>query len=135
MERRGFLCGHDERRWFVGAIPEAASGVVNVRTVRHALQPTLVQPAAAQLRPKPHIMQLVFRRGGTPLYVSRDHPNGLSQASHDALPDDVRRRQSWRQMVRDAEVFATGRITHPDNATLVLHGWHRVLMNTEAGAH
>jgi hypothetical protein len=66
MERRGFLCGHDERRWFVAAIPEAASGVVNVRTVRHALQPTLVQPAAAQLRPKPHIMELVFRRGGPP---------------------------------------------------------------------
>lgn len=109
-EMSRFLCGHDERHWFVAAIPEAASGVVNVRTAKHALQPTLVQAADARLRPKerlrrrnhafrrqgewflvpatgfepdprlvlrrarisrgggskPHIMELVFRRGGTP---------------------------------------------------------------------
>jgi hypothetical protein len=51
-EKSRFLCGHDERHWFVAAIPEAASGVVNVRTAKHALQPTLVQAAAAQLRPR-----------------------------------------------------------------------------------
>lgn len=44
LERDGenkhkFLCGHDERHWFVAAIPEAARGVTSVRTAFDALQP------------------------------------------------------------------------------------------------
>ena len=62
------------------------------------------------------------------------HPTGLTQEKFDALSDEERRKQSWRQMVRDAEVFALGRIRHDDHATLVLHGWHQVFMNTEPGA-
>ena len=177
-EKSRFLCGHDERHWFVAAIPESESGVVNIRRAKEALQPQVVRDAVQRLRPKvrlrrrttafsrqgewffvpvpgfepdlrlvlrreplsrgngskPHLMELAFRRGGTMLYVSRDHPAGLLQADFDALDDDVRRRQNWRQMVRDAEVFAKGRISHPDHATLVLVPWHRVLMNTEPGA-
>jgi hypothetical protein len=34
----------------------------------------------------------------------------------------------------DAEVYARGRVSHRDHKTVVLAGWHRVLMNTEAGA-
>lgn len=37
-------------------------------------------------------------------------------------------------MVRGADVFAMGRVSHPDHATVVLRGWHRVLMNTERDA-
>ena len=32
---------------------------------------------------------------------------------------------------RNAEVYVRGRVWHPDHKTLVLSGWHRVLMNTE----
>jgi hypothetical protein len=37
-------------------------------------------------------------------------------------------------MVRDPEVYAQGAVRHPDHATIRLHGWHRVLMNTEREA-
>jgi hypothetical protein len=176
-EKSRFLCGHDERHWFVSAIPEAASGVVTVRNAMEALQPAAVRAAAHRIRPKerlrrhtkvfrrqgewffvpvsdlepdprlvlrrepvsrgrgkPHIMEFAFRRGGTTVYVSRVHPTGLTQEKFDALSDDDRRKQSWRQMVRDASVFAKGRIRHPDHATLVLREWHQVFMNTEPGA-
>jgi len=79
-------------------------------------------------------MEFAFRRGGTTVYVSRVYPTGLMQEKFDALSDDDRRKQSWRQMVRDATVFAKGRIPHPDHATLVLREWHQVFMNTEPGA-
>lgn len=38
-----FLCGHDERHWFVAAVPESARGVTGVATAKQALQPELVQ--------------------------------------------------------------------------------------------
>ena len=38
----------------------------------------------------------------------------------------------WRAMWRNAGVYVRGRIRHPDHATITLHGWHRVLMNTES---
>jgi hypothetical protein len=46
-EKHKFLCGHDERHWFVAAIPEDAPGVGNVRTAMEALKPAEVQAAQA----------------------------------------------------------------------------------------
>ncbi len=172
-----FLCGHDERHWFVAAIPDKATYVVTVAQAKAALQPPEVQRLAERLRRsqrlrrrtrafqrqgewffvpasnfappqnyilhneplsrgrgKPHRMQHAYRRGGEAVYFSRKYPRGLLQAQFDALSEKEQRGQSWRQMIRDAEVFATGRVTHPDHATLVLRGWHLVLMNTERGA-
>lgn len=48
LERDGgkkhkFLCGHDERHWFVAGIPETARGVTSVRTAFEALQPQAVR--------------------------------------------------------------------------------------------
>ncbi len=37
----------------------------------------------------------------------------------------------WRTMRRNPGVYVRGRIRHPDHATVTLHGWHRVVMNTE----
>jgi hypothetical protein len=37
-----FLCGHDERHWFVAAVPESA-GAKNVRDAMEALKPDLVK--------------------------------------------------------------------------------------------
>jgi hypothetical protein len=48
-DRSRFLCGHDERHWFVAAIPESA-GVTTVSQARQALQPAPVRRAAAGLR-------------------------------------------------------------------------------------
>jgi len=42
------------------------------------------------------------------------------------------KRWGWTMRQRDASsVYVRGRIWHPDHKTVVLDGWHRVLMNTE----
>lgn len=40
-----YLCGHDERHWFVAGIPEAARGVANVFSAMEALKPAEVLEA------------------------------------------------------------------------------------------
>jgi len=47
-EKSKFLCGHDERHWFVAAIPESAP-VGTVRAAKEALKPVEVQATQAQL--------------------------------------------------------------------------------------
>lgn len=37
-----FLCGHDERQWFVAAVPERVLGVKDVRSAKEALKPNEV---------------------------------------------------------------------------------------------
>src|SRR6478609_4658561 len=51
-EKSKFLCSHDERHWFVAAVPEDARGVTGVATAKAALQPALVQSAIGRVRPK-----------------------------------------------------------------------------------
>src|SRR5271154_575275 len=47
VEKPRFLCGHDERHWFVAAIPEAAHAS-NVRTAMEALKPEEVLNAQSR---------------------------------------------------------------------------------------
>lgn len=176
-EKSKFLCGHDERHWFVAAVPETARGVTGVRTAMTALQPEAVRRAVGRKRPKdpfrrrnvayvrqgewffvpehvaapehlvlrdepltrgmgskPHRLEFAFRRGGETVYVNRNHPNGLSQASFGRLSPSDQRNGGWTRMVRDPDLFAMGAVRHADHATIELRGWHRVLMNTENGA-
>src|SRR5580700_2072505 len=46
-DKRKFLCGHDERHWFVAAIPESAP-VGTVRQAKEALKPAEVRTAEAR---------------------------------------------------------------------------------------
>jgi hypothetical protein len=86
-------------------------------------------------RGNPHIVELLYRYDGELVYVSWLYPTGLTEAEFAELPLRRRRRgTSWRQMMRNAQVFARGRVRHPDHSTLVLHTWHRVEMNTEQRA-
>lgn len=48
-----FLCGHDERHWFVAGVPEATRGVGSVRTAMDALKPEAVRRAELQVGVKP----------------------------------------------------------------------------------
>lgn len=48
-QKHKFLCGHDERHWFVAAIPESAP-VGTVRQAKEALKPLEVQRVQARLR-------------------------------------------------------------------------------------
>ena len=176
-DRSKFLCGSDERHWFVAAVPESARGVTGVVSAKEALQPDAVREAVARIRPKdrfrrrntayvrqgewfflptwtvevveseilrnepitrgrgtPHVLELAFRRGGETVYVNAQHPTGITEAKFLRLSNSEIRNGRWQAMVRDPELYAKGAVRHPDHATIDLHGWHRVLMNTEQGA-
>ena len=177
-DKSKFLCGHDERHWFVAAIPEAAS-VGTVRQAKEALKPAEVRAAQARkgikgkarsrrknaayvrqgewfflpvsglvvdakliLRDepisrgsgKPHWADFCYRTGGELVYVSPIYyPNGVSEATYRRLiiKNPKAKGWGWRTFRRNPGVFVRGRIRHPDHKPIVLHGWHRVLMNTE----
>ena len=176
-EKSKFLCGFDERHWFVAAIPESASGVGGVAAAKDALQPDAVRHAVARVRPrdrfrrrnvayvrqgewfflpqwavevddgavlrdepltrglgKSHVLEYAFRRSGETVFVNAVHPTGISVAEFELLPPSQVRAGGWREMVRDPELYAKGAVRHPDHNTIVLHGWHRVLTNTEHAA-
>lgn len=175
ISKSKFLCGHDERHWFVAAIPEVG-GIGDVNRAKEALQPRDVRQLLAQsgLKPneklkrkneiyrrqgewffvpqkqftvekdrilrnepltrgrgsKPHNMEFCYRTGGTTVYVNRQHPTGITQEAYNKLSPD-QRKAGWQVMVRDAGVYAKGRISHADHATIFLPVWCRVMMNTE----
>lgn len=171
-----FLLGHDERHWFVAAIPEQ-SPVSTVAAAKQALKPEQVlleeQSVRSKLRHrrinkvrvrqgewffvpqeivrvesvrihkneplrrgggKPHVCQELFREGGVLVYVSRLHPNGLTQAEFARLSEKERNNTVWNRMVRDPRVFVRGTVRHPDHKTIFLESWHEVFMNTETKA-
>jgi hypothetical protein len=178
-EKHKFLCGHDERHWFVAGIPESAP-VGTVRQAKEALKPAEVRAAQARqglraearnrrknsayrrqgewfflpapglavneslvLRDepltrgnggKPHWAEFCFRTGGETVHVCSRHPNGVSEAQHRKIlaGNPKARGWGWRTMRRNPGVYVRGRIRHADHRTIVLHGWHRVLMNTES---
>jgi hypothetical protein len=104
--------------------------------------PDLLVPEALVLRRepirrgrgKPHMLECAYRLRGTVVWVCPAYPNGLVAEKYHALVkrDPTRKNLAWSQMVRDATVYARGRVTHPDHKTVVLPGWHRVLPNREA---
>jgi hypothetical protein len=177
-DKSKFLCGHDERHWFVAGIPESAS-VGTVRQAKEALKPTEVQVAQARqgLRAKarnrrknsayrrqgewfflpvpdfvvdekfiirneplrrgnggkPHWADLCYRTGGETVYVCSRHPNGVTEVQYKSILARTPKAKGWgwTTMRRNPGVYVKGRIRHADHATITLHGWHRVLMNTE----
>ena len=84
-------------------------------------------------RGKPHMVENVYRRGGTAVYVCPQYRNGLTEKEYKNLLHNhpEKKRLSWQHMARDAEVYAKGRVRHPDHKTIVLPFWHRVLPNKE----
>jgi hypothetical protein len=83
---------------------------------------------------KPHIAQFAFREGGESVKVCDKYPNGVTLSEYSKLIrlDPRAAHWGWRDMQRDAALYVTGSIRHADHATIVLNGWHRVLMNREA---
>ncbi len=85
-------------------------------------------------RGKPHMAEFIYRRGGTNVHVCDEYPTGLTDREYRELVrhDSAKKNLSWRQMARDPEAYAKGRITHPDHKTIVLPFWHRVIPNRES---
>lgn len=173
-----FLCGHDERQWFVAAVPER-EGAASVRTAMEALKPVEVRQAqdrqkvktedrkrrktSAYVRQgewffmpvpeltvaewlilhneplsrgagsKPHTAEFCYRSGGEVVYVCDRHPRGIGEAAYKRLLETRpgARNWAWQVLRRNPQVYVKGRISHADHKTILLPGWHRVLMNTE----
>ncbi len=176
-----FLCGHDERHWFVAAVPERAS-VSTVNTAFEALKPVAVRQRENQLMVKsrkrnrrrneafirqgewffvpvpeglrvderlilrhepiargggkPHMCEELVRQGGESVYVSSQHPQGLTEMQHRRLisRNPKLRNLQWVVQRRNPLVFVRGKVRHADHKSIVLSGWHQVLMNTETQA-
>ena len=77
--------------------------------------------------------QYMYRDGGTAVYVCRRRPTGVTARVYQQLllDDPDARAWNWTSRVRDAKVYVRGRVSHADHKTIVLNGWHQVLMNTE----
>jgi hypothetical protein len=177
LAKQKFLCGHDERHWFVAAIPENEP-VSTVAAAKIALKPEEIrtreeaigisrkesfrrrnaafvrqgewffvpagdvkansllvlrnEPLSRGNGGKPHWAEECYRSGGESVYVSGKYPTGLTALEYNRLPEQERERSNFRVMRRDASVYVRGEIWHPDHETVVLNGWHRVLMNTES---
>jgi hypothetical protein len=177
-DKSKFLCGHDERHWFVAGIPETAP-VGTVRQAREALKPAEVHSAQARkglkakarsrrknaayrrqgewfflpvadlavdeklvLRDEPlsrgnggklHWAEFCYRTGGEAVYVCARYPNGVTEAQYKVIlaGHPNAKGWGWRTMRRNPGVYVKGRIRHPDHRTIVLHQWHRVVLNTE----
>lgn len=181
IEKHRYLCGHDERSWFVAAVPDGQKAVSNVEQAKEALKPQEAIEAQrtskvkrknrhkrhnrgflrqgewffvpaneididekmvfrnepiSRGRGKPHRVEFLYRRGGTKVYVSRQHPNGVSEKTYRRIlrQNPAMKSASWRVMIKDPEVFGRGKVSHPDHATIVLSGWHKILPNTESRA-
>jgi hypothetical protein len=179
-DKQKFLCGHDERHWFVCAVPDRT--VTNVVTAMEALQPPEVrgvvsrkvkrtknrlrrrneafvrqgewffipapelvvnpklvlrnEPISRGNGSKPHMCQYLYRTGGETVHVSRDQSRVMTPKEYGRLMETNPKARSWgwRVMRRNASAYVRGRVWHSDHKTVVLDGWHRVLMNTESQA-
>lgn len=179
LQKQKFLCGHDERHYFVAAIPDGR-GIKSVSDAMEALKPEPAKDSQRTHRvkrkninrrrnsgytrqgewfflPRPnfkpannhtilhneaiqrsggsaHIVEWLCRLGGEKVYVCRRHPNGLTEMEYQALLEQdagARTRWLWRVMQRDAQVYAQGKVRHPDHQTIQLPFWHTVMMSTE----
>lgn len=177
--KQKFLCGHDERHWFIAAIPEDRRAK-NVQDALDALKPQEVLEAqhAQGVKPKdwhkrrnpgymrqgewffvpcpdlkpgpqfsvlhdepiqrtggtPHYVEELIRRGSTTVYVSRQRPEGLTEDEYRDFIAEFPWAEgwNWHVMQRVTEVYAKGKVRHPDHKTITLPFWHRVLLSTEA---
>lgn len=94
-----FLCGHDERHWFVAAVPEAARAA-SVSAAMLALKPSAVRFAeqTERVRPKDRKRRrnAAFRRQGEWFFLPA---NGLSVNHHFVLHNEPLRRGAGKPHV------------------------------------
>lgn len=81
---------------------------------------------------KPHLVEELYREGGTAVYVNRRFPNGLTEGEYQAYRHQhPKSKETFTRTLANPKVYARGKVRHPDHATIRLSGWHRVEPNTE----
>lgn len=155
-----FLLGHDERHWFVAAVP--GDNVHDVRSAIESLRPAEAdgrravrqgewffiadpgvsaksaviyrnEPLSRGAGSKPHFCEELMRRGGVTVMVCSKYPPGVPLAKYENIiaADPKAQRWIWRRMTRDAGVWVRGAVRHRDHKTVHLDGWHSVYLNRE----
>lgn len=168
-----FLCGHDERHWFVAGVDDRSS---TIWEAKESLKPRVVRANQIGVKRKklqkrkneafvrqgewffvpapnlevspnliirkeslqrgtgrPHIAEEIYRAGGTPVRANRLYPEGLSEEEYkkELKINPEISKYNWENRVRNASVYARGKVRHPDHKTIELKGWHRVEGNFE----
>jgi hypothetical protein len=138
--RQKFLCGHDERDWFVAALPQKPEAG-SVREAFEALKPRGVlreqERVGVARRQRQRRRTTAYSRQGEWFFVPR--PDVVVVAKN-VRHNDVLVRDGgtphvvewlYRPGGRDA-LFARGTVQHPDHESLRLEQWHQVFRNREA---
>ncbi len=90
----------------------------------------------AAFRHEAPVVEEFYRTGGEAAYYSETKRRVLTVRQYHALlrqrPEALR--EGWRIRQRDVATFARGAVGGPQHCALSLHGWHRILRDTESRA-
>lgn len=133
-----FLCGHDERHWFVASLPFDRRSAT-VRGAMEALKPDIVRREQRRKRVKLRRHRrktAAYIRQGEWFFLPRPtmHVGELAVKNGELVRDGGKpHRVEWiyRPAGRD-ETFVRGAVSHPDHDTIRLQLWHRVVQNNES---
>lgn len=132
-----FLCGHDERHWFVASLP-FDQRTASVRGAMEALKPDIVRREQRRKGVKHRRYRrktAAYIRQGEWFFLPRPmmHVGDLAtQKGQLAREGGKPHRVEWlyRPEGHD-ETFVRGAVSHPDHETIHLQVWHRVVQNNE----
>jgi len=133
-----FLCGHDERHWFVASLPFDRR-TNTVKGAMEALKPEIVRREQRRkgVKHRRHRRKTAaYVRQGEWFFLPRPmmHVGSLADRNGQLVRGGGKpHRVEWiyRPQGRD-EVFVRGAVSHPDHETLYLQVWHRVVQNSES---
>jgi len=131
-----YLCGHDERHWFVASLPFGRR-TMTVRGAMEAIKPAVV----LREQERKGVRHRRYRRK-TAAYVRQGEwfflPRPMMHVGERAIRNSqlVRgagkpHRVQWLFRAGD-KTFVRGAVSHPDHETIYLQEWHRVVQNNEA---
>lgn len=133
-----YLCGHDERHWFVASLPFGRR-TATVHGAMEALKPAIVQ----REQERKGVRHRRYRRK-TAAYVRQGEwfflPRPMMHVGEVATrngqlvrPGSKPHRVEWLYRPEGGSAtFVRGAVSHPDHATIYLQVWHRVVQNAEA---
>jgi len=132
-----YLCGHDERHWFVAGVP-ISRHTMNVRGAMEALKPAKVvrEQRRAGVRHRRHRRHTAaYVRQGEWFFLPRPkmHVGELAQRDGMLVRENGKpHRVEWiYEPAGTTDRFVRGVISHPDHETIRLQVWHRVVENNE----
>jgi hypothetical protein len=137
-----FLCGHDERDWFVAALPKKPEAT-SVKEAFEALKPRAVLAAQEWMgiprRQRQRRHTAAYLRQGEWFFVPRSEL--IVEPRQVRHKDILVRARGTPHIVEwlyrpsgSTALFARGTVSHPDHKDIQLKLWHQVYRNREVEA-